>query len=68
MKSDDSGKFILKIKDFKDIFDGVVDFIPKHQEFLSNLKKSTVIDNFLFALNELVKKTIAMKKLFFIYT
>lgn len=55
MKFDDSGKFILKIKDFKDIFDGIVDFIPKHQEFLSNLRKAPGIDNFLIALNELVK-------------
>lgn len=43
------------MKDFKDIFDGIVDFIPIHQNFLSRLSDGEGIDSFLAALSELIQ-------------
>lgn len=43
------------MKDFKDIFDGVVDFIPIHEKFLSSLCDGEGIDTFLSALNEIIE-------------
>lgn len=42
------------MKEFKDIFDGVVDFIPIHQRFIDNLCDGKGLDTFLSALNELI--------------
>lgn len=54
LKNDASGKFILKIREFKDIFDGIFDFIPIHNDFLAALSKAEGIQNFAEALRQLV--------------
>ena len=53
--NEDSGKFILKMRDFKNIFDGLVDFIPIHEKFLANLTCNQGLENFLLAISQLVR-------------
>lgn len=56
LKNDSSGKFILKIREFKDIFDGICEFIPIHEGFLADLtrQQSKGIGGFASALSEFV--------------
>lgn len=55
LKNDTSGKFILKIRAFKDIFDGITQFIPIHDDFLAALSQGQDIQNFAQALKQLVQ-------------
>ena len=54
LKNDSSGKFILKIREFKEIFDGITEFIPIHDAFLSALSQKEDIDGFSAALSKLI--------------
>ncbi len=54
LKNDSSGKFILKIREFKEIFDGIIEFIPIHAGFLKDLTDNQGITGFSAALAKLV--------------
>lgn len=43
------------MKEFKDIFDGITEFIPLHRNFLENLQKSKEFSNFIESISELVE-------------
>jgi hypothetical protein len=54
LKNDSSGKFILKIREFKEIFDGITEFIPIHDGFLSELSQKEGIVAFSTSVSQLV--------------
>lgn len=55
------------MRDFKNIFDGLVDFIPIHEIFLANLTRNQGLENFLLAISQLVRSNqILFKVIFYI--